>query len=364
MFIILAGIALIGGITILANLYQAGYFNNRIALNGMYLLLSVMSVLVGGMALLTAIASSDNRVSLDSTSVTLEISLEASIGLFLISILVTLISIGLTFSRRLRLFVQKNIVRSDGVEKRKHADSVVHTLALILMLFASIFTISTFIIAGGIEGLADDLVNIGVADLMSNFLMYLALSLLGVGIFIRRGIARTLIRLGIRIPEEGQFSQWLRDGFKHLIIGAIIGFGMFWIQVGLSAIWQMFVPPETLEAQSAASQAIFNAFSGSLWLGFLVAFTAGVGEELLFRGALQPIFGNLIVSIFFVMLHSQYILTPASLIILLVSLVFGFLRIKYTTPSAMMAHFVYNFTPFVLISVLTDLGIPIEGIIF
>lgn len=355
---ILAGIVVIGGIIILANLYQAKSFTNRIALNGLYLLLSVMTFCVGGMVFLTAFASSE------TDTLTLEISYEASIAVFLASITAMLISIGLTFSNSMRVFVQKNIVRSDGIEKRKHADSVVHTLALILMLSASIFTIATFIIGGGIEGLAEELVNIGVADLMSNFLMYVALSLLGVGIFIRRDISRTLIRLGIRLPQKGQFSQWLRDGLKHLIIGAIVGFGMFWIQVGLSAIWQLSVSPETLEAQSAASQALFNALSGSLWLGFLVAFTAGIGEELLFRGALQPIFGNLIVSIFFVMLHSQYILTPASLIILLVSLVFGFLRSQYTTPSAMMAHFIYNFTPFVLIGLLTDLGIPIEGIIF
>ena len=116
--------------------------------------------------------------------------------------------------------------------------------------------------------------------------------------------------------------------------------------------------------QYLASQAMFEALGNSLWLGFLVAFTAGVGEELLFRGALQPIFGNLIVSIFFVMMHSQYILTPASLIILLVSLVFGFLRTYYTTPSAMMAHFVYNFTPFVIITILVNAGFPMEAIIF
>ena len=364
MFIILAGIALVGGIVIIANLYQARRFENRMALNGLYLLLSVMIVLIGAMVLLTAVASSGSANLVENNNLTLEISLEASIGLFIASLFAGVISLIITFSRRTRIFVQKYIVRSDGVEKRKHADSVIHTLALILMLFASIFTIGNFIIAGGIQGIAEELVNISVADLLSNFLMYVLLALLGVGIFIRRNLSRTLIRLGIRLPEQGQFGQWLRDAIKHLIIGAIIGFGMFWIQVGLSLIWQMSVSPETLAEQTAASQAMFAALGGSLWMGFLVAFTAGVGEELLFRGALQPIFGNLLVSIFFVMLHSQYILTPASLIILLVSLVFGFLRSRYTTPSAMMAHFVYNFTPFVLMGILSGMGISLESIIF
>lgn len=357
--ILLFSLALIGGIIVIANLYQAQQFTNRTALNGLYIALSVLIILMGGLVLVIALSETNPLASPDEIINTVEIPNSTGIGLFIISLVLGIFSIGLTLSRPLRLWLQKFIVQSDGVEKRKHADSVVHTLAVILMFFASVFTVGNFIIAGGIEGLAESIGDINAIDLWSNFALYVVLALLGVGIFIRRNLKRTLKRLGFRLPEQGNYLIWFINGIKHLGIGVFVGFGMFWVQVGLTVIWQLFVSPETLAAQSAASQALFNALSGSLWLGFLVAFTAGVGEELLFRGALQPIFGNIIVSIFFVMLHSQYILTPASIIIFIVSLVFGFLRTHYTTPAAMMAHFIYNFTPFVIFSIISQYNISI-----
>ncbi len=357
--ILLVGLALIGGIIVLANLYQAQQFTNRIALNGLYIVVSAMTIMMGGLVFIMATSNNSTLTAPDEASTLANIPFSTGLALFIISLILGIFSVALTLSRPLRVGVQKFIVQSDGLEKRKHPDSVVHTLAIILMLFASVFTIGNFIIAGGIEGLAEEIGDINAIDLWSNFTLYVVLALLGVGIFIRRDLTRTFKRLGFRLPENKHYRQWFINGLKHLIIGAFVGFGMFWVQVGLSIIWQLFASPETVAAQSAASQALFAALSGSLWLGFLVAFTAGVGEELLFRGALQPIFGNIIVSIFFVMLHSQYILTPASLIILIVSLVFGFLRSHYTTPAAMMAHFVYNFTPFVIFALLSQYGISL-----
>jgi uncharacterized protein len=63
----------------------------------------------------------------------------------------------------------------------------------------------------------------------------------------------------------------------------------------------------------------------------------------LFRGALQPVFGLWITSIFFALLHTQYTLTPASLTIVVVALGLGWLRRRYSTAASIVAHFVYNF---------------------
>ncbi|MEM9954369.1 MAG: CPBP family intramembrane glutamic endopeptidase [Chloroflexota bacterium] len=361
---VIVGLAIIGGIIVLVNLYQAGKFNSRIVINGLFLLLALMTIGIGGFTYLIALDSVSESSLTNTELVVTNISTDGALALFIVSLILGVLSIGLIYSRKLRLVVQNWIVRSDGKEKRKSADSVVHTLAILLMFFASVFTVGNFIIAGGIEGLAEEIGDISSIDLLSNLLLYVGIAVLGVGLFVRRDIPRTLKRLGIRLPESGRLARWFVTGIKHLTIGTIVGFGMFWVQVGLSFIWQLTVPPETVAEQSAASQALFTALSGSLWLGFLVAFTAGVGEELLFRGALQPIFGNIITSIFFVMLHSQYILTPASLIIFVVSIIFGFVRSRYTTPAAMMAHFIYNFTPFVLIAVLQSYGISLEQLSF
>ena len=51
---------------------------------------------------------------------------------------------------------------------------------------------------------------------------------------------------------------------------------------------------------------LLGSIPGILTLGL----AAGIGEETLFRGALQPRFGLLITSLLFALLHSQYGITP------------------------------------------------------
>lgn len=269
----------------------------------------------------------------------------------MIAILTSLFCFGLIFSRALRLFLQNSVLRTDYASRHYEANSLVHTTAIILMIFMIIFTTSNFMLGGGVQGLAESMQesSIGAGDLLLNMALYLTAAFLGIGLMLRRNLRQSLERLGIHL------SFW--ENIKHLVIGLFVGLGVFCLQIAMAIIWQMLVSPETLAEQTAASQQIFSAFSGSIWLGVLVALTAGIGEELLFRGALQPIFGNLLVSLFFVLMHSQYTLTPASLIILVVSLVFGLLRQNYSTNAAIVAHFVYNFCPFLMIYLASQAGL-------
>ena len=105
----------------------------------------------------------------------------------------------------------------------------------------------------------------------------------------------------------------------------------------------LVVSPETLEAQGAASSQIAEALSQSLLIAFLAAASAAVGEELLFRGALQPIFGIIPTTLLFALLHSQYSFTTSSLAIIFVGGAFAYLKEKQSTTAAIIAHFAYNF---------------------
>ena len=87
-----------------------------------------------------------------------------------------------------------------------------------------------------------------------------------------------------------------------------------------------------------------------LLLGFVLAISSAAGEEILYRGALQPVYGIVLTSIFFALLHLQYTLTPASLLILIVGFALGWVRQRQSTSAAIIAHFVYNFIPFLLMS--------------
>jgi membrane protease YdiL (CAAX protease family) len=110
----------------------------------------------------------------------------------------------------------------------------------------------------------------------------------------------------------------------------------------VSALWVGLVSPEQFQEQTAASEQIAAAFS-TLPLAFFLAITVALGEEILFRGAIQPVFGLWMTSIYFALLHTQYTLTPASLTIVVVALGLGWLRHRYSTTAAIVGHFVYNF---------------------
>lgn len=71
---------------------------------------------------------------------------------------------------------------------------------------------------------------------------------------------------------------------------------------------------------------------------------AGVGEEALVRGALQPRYGIMLTSILFALLHApQYGFNFAVVGLFGVSLLLGFLRIRFGTTAAMIMHALYNF---------------------
>jgi len=101
---------------------------------------------------------------------------------------------------------------------------------------------------------------------------------------------------------------------------------------------------------------VVNAFS-TIPLAFLVATTAAVGEEIFFRGAVQPIFGIIPTSIFFALIHTQVLLSPGIVGIFLISLAFGWLRKKYSTTAAIIAHFIYNFLIVLINIAITSVGV-------
>jgi membrane protease YdiL (CAAX protease family) len=71
--------------------------------------------------------------------------------------------------------------------------------------------------------------------------------------------------------------------------------------------------------------------------------SAGIGEEAIFRGALQPRFGLVIPSLLFTMLHGpQYGFNVALLGLFGVSVILGLERKYVNTTAAMITHALYN----------------------
>ena len=70
--------------------------------------------------------------------------------------------------------------------------------------------------------------------------------------------------------------------------------------------------------------------------------SAALGEETLFRGAVQPRFGFILTALLFALVHSNYGISMSTLIVFLLGLVLGVVRMRVNTTTAMIIHMVYN----------------------
>lgn len=273
----------------------------------------------------------------------------SALGFVVFGSLAMLAIVSLIRSPILHQWIEQYLYRKSKDDLRTYDSTLsVHKLAVMLVIVQVVVVMWTFILSGGIEGLDFSYESslLALGDVAGGAVLYSVLALLGVGWMVRRTLPEILQRLGIRFPTR---RDW--------IMGIGMALLLYLVLILVSTIWTALVSPEVLEQQTAASQQLFEAFNSSLILGFLLALLTGISEEMLFRGALQPVFGWIPTSIFFTIIHIQYTLTPATLIIFIVSLGFGWLRKQVSTTSAMIAHITYNFIPFLLFTIFTNTGV-------
>jgi membrane protease YdiL (CAAX protease family) len=213
--------------------------------------------------------------------------------------------------------------------------SPVHATALVFALYLALSSLSLLLLPP-----AAMLDNLESASIESQTLVYgqvvmLLFALVGVGLGTRRNLRQVLSRLGLERPT-------LRD--LALAAGLIVAF--LALDYAVSVIWQRLWPLN-YQMVSESSQRLFAPFDsipGALVLGL----SAGIGEETLFRGALQPRLRILLTALVFTVGHVQYALSPALAEILVIGLVLGWLRERTNTTTCMVAHAGYNFLDTVL----------------
>jgi membrane protease YdiL (CAAX protease family) len=241
-----------------------------------------------------------------------------------------------------------------GRIKMYNPQSWVHNTAIVMMLLFLTAQIILFLAQGGTEGMAQSIQQQGVAvgDLLIQLWLQVIAAFLGVGWAIRRNWNDTLTRLGLRIPTRQDLVWGIGGGVG--LLGILWAFGVI-----IGIIITLFAPEQmqNIEAMNRANDSLSTVVS-TLPLAFLLSATAAIGEEILFRGALQPIFGNVAITLFFVALHTQSILSPAIIVLICISLALGHIRNRSSTTAAIIAHFIYNFAQLLLsILVLSPAGI-------
>jgi membrane protease YdiL (CAAX protease family) len=161
----------------------------------------------------------------------------------------------------------------------------------------------------------------------------LALALAGVGFGLTRGLRETLARLDVRPITLRRFAL--------AILVAMI------FQAGVGAM--EYLESVLLPSVHALEDRFGYEFVGlSPWVGaVLTSISAGVGEEVLFRGALQPRLGIVLTALLFGALHVQYQL-PGMIVIVLIGIGLGLVKERTSTTFVATVHALYEMGAFLL----------------
>jgi len=171
-------------------------------------------------------------------------------------------------------------------------------------------------------------------DLMLGEVPFLAIAVASVGPVVRRNLRETAERLGLwplRLP------WWVVGIAAGVVLVPVGGF--------VVDLLNHLATASCVAQNVQAEQAVVGVGRTSLeQAGIAVA--AGVCEEILFRGALQPRVGILLSSVVWASYHLQYLCngfpSPANLYLVLLGLLFGVLRKWGGLWPAILAHAVYD----------------------
>jgi membrane protease YdiL (CAAX protease family) len=311
-------IGALAAVVILANLSESRH-SLRAPLRGILLMFNILFV----------VSYAFNPALSDSPSQT--VSLASGIA-FAFGVVATLL-LGDGFrARTSRIFPKRQVNPDTAQIVGFDPQSMVHMTALIFCLYLAASTVLDFLLAGGLGGMAQSFEGITTQGLWEQAAILVLFAVIGVGVGVRRRGVAALQRLGLRAPTLSELGMALA-----------MAFFLYGLAFGIGIVWQILTPKDVFDQQTVLSNEIGSSIN-TLTLGFILAITAALGEEIAFRGALQPIFGLIPTTILFAFIHSQYILTPASLLIFCVGLGFGWLRRRYNTTTAIVAHFLYDFT--------------------
>ena len=214
-------------------------------------------------------------------------------------------------------------------------------ILLALWLFATVLLANNLVGILGFEQLNQvDAFSLGTGGrippvaILASQLPFVVIALLGVGTGIRRGPRETLARLGY-----GSIS------LVHIGVIALFIVAAFVLSLATEALFSQ-LQPDLYSKVGEISETLFdpeglNPISAVLF-ALLIGVGAGLGEETLFRGAVQPVLGIPATSVLFVSMHVQY--GPSMLLgyIFVLSIGLGFLRRYVNTTASFLAHAGYN----------------------
>jgi membrane protease YdiL (CAAX protease family) len=175
---------------------------------------------------------------------------------------------------------------------------------------------------------------ISPVTVLASQLPFVVLAIVGVGAGIRRNPRETLARLGY-----GPIS------LQNVGVVALFIVGAFALSVATDYLFSV-LQPDLYRKVGEVSGTLFDpkglSLISAVLFALLIGVSAGLGEETLFRGAVQPVFGIPATSLLFASMHVQY--GPSLLLgyIFVLAVGLGLLRRYFNTTTSFLAHAGYN----------------------
>jgi membrane protease YdiL (CAAX protease family) len=208
-------------------------------------------------------------------------------------------------------------------------DSGLDATALVLVLILLGFLVGNQLSVDVLAEQARSGPSLQPLDVIAQELPFLVAAFLGVRLLTRRPLRASLDRLGLVRPAAWQ------------VFLALAAAGIFLaFSTGIDALSQVLTP-QLAEKVNNANQRLFGRLDDPIGIA-TIALAAGICEETLFRGALQPRLGLILTSIAFAAVHSQYGISLDVLAVFVLALCLGALRRFTNTSTAIIAHVTYN----------------------
>ncbi len=157
----------------------------------------------------------------------------------------------------------------------------------------------------------------------------IAIAYASVGYRIYRNGDDATKRLGLNVP-----------GLKTIAISVACVIPCFIVST-IGSLLTVAFQPDVVDNVEETMDQITNGLQNPIG-ALLIGLTAGIGEELLFRGAVQPRFGIAIAALVWTSLHFQYEFSFILVGLFGVGVVLGLLRKYFGTTSAIITHAAYN----------------------
>ncbi|HWV35269.1 MAG TPA: CPBP family intramembrane glutamic endopeptidase [Thermomicrobiales bacterium] len=234
--------------------------------------------------------------------------------------------IGLAFALPLLRPVRVALARVTPLDPASPIDMSGLAMILAVMAFSALqLTISS---EGG-ESATNVTGSVTISALIINVVTFAAIAYVCVGYRIWRDGQEATTLLGLAWPT-------LRTALIALAL-VIPSFIFSMIGSALTVAFQPDVVENLQETMDQMTTGVQNPL-GAILLGL----STGVGEELLFRGAIQPRFGIVIASLCWVLLHVQYDFTFVLVGLFGIGILLGLERKYLGTTAAIITHGVYN----------------------